>query len=134
MATVKQKEVFKSVVKGSTISKAMKEAGYSIESSKRTNKVTATKGWQELIDKYVPDRELARVHKEGLSATKYETRLTGKGESEIEEVPDYSVRHKYLESGYKIKGKLKEIETPQATVSNQTLIIINPPSNGTPKD
>lgn len=133
MATVKQKKVFKSVVKGSTISSAMVKAGYSIETSKRTNKVTKTKGWQELMDKYIPDEELTRVHKEGLAAIKFETTLIGKGESEIHAVPDFAVRHRYMESGYKIKGKLKDLDSPPQT-TNQTLIIINPPSNGTPKD
>lgn len=118
MATIKQKKAFKEVVNGSTITKAMKEAGYSIESSKRTNKVTATKGWQELMDKFIPDKDLAKVHKEGLSATTFYSEGIGKGETVLVEKPDFSVRHKYLESGYKIKGKhLNESE------GNKTLII-----------
>lgn len=48
----------------------------------------------------IPDEDLIRVHKEGLEAT----------EGLLHE-PDYSVRHKYLESAYKLKG-LYGAETP----------------------
>ena len=46
------------------------------------------------IAEALPDELLARVHLEGLEATKG-------GESEE---PDYAVRHKYLDSAYKVKG------------------------------
>lgn len=39
----------------------------------------------------IPDEDLIRVHLEGLDADE-------------EGVPDYAVRHKYLDSAYKIKG------------------------------
>lgn len=43
------------------------------------------------IEKALPDDLLAQVHSEGLNAKK------GK-------YPDYAVRHKYLDSAYKVKG------------------------------
>lgn len=43
----------------------------------------------------LPDEDLIKVHKEGLQA------ITGKGD---DTQPDYSVRHKYLDSAYKLKG------------------------------
>lgn len=43
------------------------------------------------IAEQIPDEDLVKVHKEGLSATDGER-------------PDYSVRHKYLDSAYKLKG------------------------------
>lgn len=43
------------------------------------------------IAEYFTEEELAKVHLEGLKATKGDE-------------PDYAVRHKYLDSAYKIKG------------------------------
>lgn len=111
MPTIKHKRAFKEVVNGSSISKAMRTVGYSEETSKRTNKLTKTKGWGELMEKYLPDKLLAKVHKEGLSATKrsgtggmvLNTEKSEFGHTEIDE-PDYAVRHKYLDSAYKLKG------------------------------
>lgn len=119
MATIRQKIAYKEVVKGSTIVSAMRKAGYAASTSSRTNKLTRTKGWEELVENFISDRKLAKVHSEGLEATKYESRLSGKGESELMEVPDYSVRHKYLESGYKVKGKYGNDGNP-----NKPLIVI----------
>lgn len=117
MATVKQKLAFKKVIKGKSISGAMREVGYSLNTAKVTTKLTKSLGWQELVDKYISEEALMKVHKEGLKATKRQgvggmvlNTEEGKfGHTEIE-VPDYAVRHKYLETGYKIRGKLKEHE------------------------
>ena len=70
MPTIKQKKAFKEIgVNGGIISKAMVVAGYTKEVSKRTDKLTKTKGWQELMEHHLSDRLLAKVHREGLSAT-----------------------------------------------------------------
>lgn len=118
LPTIRQKQVFKDVVNGSTISGAMVKHGYSPSTAKRTNKITNTKGWEYLVNKHLSDEKLAKVHSEGLAATKYESRLTGKGESEIVEVPDYSVRHKYLDTGYKVKKVYSD------TTTNNTAIFV----------
>lgn len=116
MPTVRQKRAFKEVVKGSSLTGAMKSVGYSLETAKRTNKLTKTKGWKELMDSYLPDKDLAKAHKEGLRATKRSGvggmkigigkngKVEDFGHTDIEE-PDYAVRHKYLETAYKIKNK-----------------------------
>lgn len=104
-ATIKQKRAFKEVgVNGGNISKAMVAAGYSVEVAKRTDKLTNTKGWQELMEEYLPDELLTKVHVEGLAATKIHTSHTEPDQL----VPDFSTRHKYLETGYKIKNKIPE--------------------------
>lgn len=64
------------------------------------------------IQEALPDELLATVHLEGLMATKRSG--TGgmllnpkKGEfghTDVDETPDYAVRHKYLDSAYKLKG------------------------------
>ena len=108
MPTIKQKTAYKEVVKGSTITNAMQVAGYSKETSKRTNKLTNTKGFKELIDKHLSDSKLAKVHSEGLKATKLHN--TGK---ETIETKDFAVRHKYLETAYKLKGLTNLEQAPQ---------------------
>lgn len=116
--TIKQRLVFKEVVKGRSITSSMVKAGYSPITAKNTAKLTHTKGWKYLVDKYISEEKLAKVHADGLEATKYESRLSGKGESELIEVPDFAVRHKYLESGYKVRGKYAGDNT-----SNNILVI-----------
>lgn len=48
------------------------------------------------IEEALPDELLAQVHLEGLNATR--------GIDGAIELPDYAVRHKYLDSAYKLKG------------------------------
>lgn len=119
MATVKQKIATKKVLNGATITKAMKEAGYSKATAKTTGKLTRSLGWKELTDKFISDDVLAKVHQEGLKATTYYTEGIGRGETQLVEKPDYGVRHKYLESGYKLKGRYSEPEG-----GSKTLILI----------
>ena len=84
----------------------MKVAGYSESVSKRTDKLTNTNGWQELIDKHLSDEKLTKVHAEGLKAGKHIYKNNNES-GEIEDMgvePDYATRHKYLDSAYKLKG------------------------------
>jgi len=60
MATLKQKMLVKKVLenKGNkrvSVSQAMKEVGYSDSLSKNPQIVTKSKGFQELLEKYLPD-------------------------------------------------------------------------------
>lgn len=67
------------------------------------------------IEAALPDELLAKVHVEGLYATKRsgtgamkigisaDGKVNDFGHTEIDE-PDYAVRHKYLDTAYKIKG------------------------------
>jgi len=73
MATIKQKKACERVVEnGGNVSKSMKEAGYSKNTAKNPKKLTDSDGWQELMDKYLPDNDLAIRHKELLNATRLE--------------------------------------------------------------
>lgn len=115
MATVKQRLAFKKVLKGVPVMQAMREVGYSPSTAATSTKLTGSDAWHELMDKHISDAALAKVHKEGLRATS--VRFTPEGE--LIRVEDYATRHKYLESGYKIKGRM---ENP--TEANKTLIVI----------
>ena len=100
MATIKQKKAAENLVgNGGNVTQAMIDAGYSSNTANTPQKLTESKAWEELKEKFIPDKDLAKVHKEGLKAS----RKTLMGEE-----PDYTVRHKYLETGYKIKGKMKD--------------------------
>lgn len=61
---------------------------------------------QSAIQEALPDELLAQIHREGLFATKTifkNNNSTGEIEAVAEEA-DFAVRHKYLDSAYKIKG------------------------------
>lgn len=97
MATIKQKMAMQKVVENrGNISKSMLDAGYTPKTAKNPKNLTESKAWEELMEEFLPDAELARVHKEGLGAKK------GKQ-------PDYFARHKYLDTAYKIKKRLTDI-------------------------
>ena len=102
MATIKQKKAVRITLENSGIvSKAMLDAGYSPTVAKTPSVLTSSKGWAELMEKHISDDKLAKVHDEGLEATK----IHGTGDDFIE-IPDFAVRHKYMDTGYKLKGKL----------------------------
>lgn len=69
-----------------------------------------SKGWEQLLDLYLPEKKLLQVHKEGLDAV----RLLG---PEHIEVPDHYIRKQYVELGYKLRGKLTANEQPASTVN-----------------
>src|SRR3990167_4191728 len=124
MATIKQKLSFKKVLKGMPIKHAMLEVKYAPSTANTTGKLTRSKGWKELTDKYISEEALMKVHKEGLSATTKKPHLIDrddKGRPVYEYVPetDFSTRHKYLATGYKVRGRMKEQDG-----GNKTLILM----------
>lgn len=123
MATANQKKVLEKIVKDVrkgtkvSVSRAMRESGvYSESMSKKPEKLTRSKGWKELLDEYLPEKLLTQVHKDGLKATL--TKFTPEGE--LIRVEDYATRHKYLDTGYKVRGRLKE--DPQGQTVNVNII------------
>lgn len=140
MATENQKiiaaRVLKKVKKGEKISitKEMRESGvYSEATSKHPEKVTGSKGWKELMERYLPDELLSKVHTQLLEAKKLDTmifpptsgitddeirafiescgcvvRKITRGEKQIFVffyAPDNKARNDALDKGYKLKGR-----------------------------
>ncbi len=70
----------------------MLESDYSESTSKHPKVLTDSKGWEKLMEKYIPDKKLAEVHKELLGNEDWRARDSG------------------LDKGYKIKGKFKPQE------------------------
>ena len=73
MATTRAKKAFtKMAENGGIISKAMRDAGYSEVTSKTPSKLTKSKGWAELMKKYLPDDALGKTHQGLLEAKSVE--------------------------------------------------------------
>lgn len=117
MTTIRQELVAKKVLESNgekPISQAMLESGYPETTAKNPQQLTRSKGWKELMDEHFSDEKLSRIHDEGLEATRASNAailvqkdgtMIKAEEQGLIEVPDYAVRHKYLETAYKLKGK-----------------------------
>lgn len=123
--SIKQKKAFDKVVENhGNVSKSMREVGYADKTAKNPKNLTESDGWKLLMEEHVSEQKLVQVHSEGLEATKVLQRnnvTTGKIESV--EIPDHPTRHKFLETGYKIRGKIVK-ETPSAVQAVQVNINI----------
>lgn len=105
MATLKQKKAFKLVESGRKMGEIMVKAGYSKNTAIAPTKLTKSKGWNELMEKYLPDKLLAEKHRELLEVPKKVRRyIKGDLESEYEELDSQAIS-KGLDMGYKLKGK-----------------------------
>lgn len=108
MPTFRQKKALDKVVEnGGNISKAMEAAGYSPKTAKTPQKLTESKGWKELMDKYLPDKLLVEKHKALLE--KQEVRIKNNMTTgEIEIIPTGEIDANSVKAGldmaYKIKG------------------------------
>ena len=92
LPTKKQKAVFKKVFKeDKSIHSAMKDV-YAESTAKNPKNITQSKGWQELMEKYLPDKKLAQVHQYLLNHKDWRAKDAG------------------LDKGYKIKGKYAPVD------------------------
>lgn len=74
MVTIRQELAAQKLAEngGKSVSKAMREAGYSDITAATPKKLTNSKGWQKLMDKYLPEKDVAKVHQELLGASDVE--------------------------------------------------------------
>jgi len=122
--TIKQKRYLKALQKNvlakhpKNRSTLMIESGYSPKTAINPAQLEKTTGFQQLLQKYLPDDALLEGHKDGLTATK--TIIDKHGNITVE--PDYTNRHRYLETAYKLKGKIRggEGDTQNLTQINIT--------------
>lgn len=87
----------------------MEEVGYSPNT--RPQDVITSRGWQELMERKLPDTKLLSKHEQLLDATKpVSARVTNKDAGvdtdDFIEVPDNQTQVKALELAYKVKGRL----------------------------
>jgi hypothetical protein len=109
--SLKQRKALDIMVEnGGNVSRAMREAGYSPATAENPSKLTEAKGFQELLAEKLNDELLTKVHLEGLAAYRISSGAVIGGDVGIESVdvqtPDFAVRHKYLETAYKIRDKM----------------------------
>lgn len=101
MATIRQKRRAELLGKNRTTEAELLEAGYAPSTARKQPKsVTKAKGWQELVEHYLPDDKILTVIDSALQAEK-QTLIGAK-------VPDHSTQLKAAELSLKVKGKLTE--------------------------
>ena len=137
MATLKQKKAVQKVAEnGGNVSKGMIAAGYSPATAKTPQKLTESKGWLELMERYLPDETLAEKHLELLNKREVvKTFVDGEAEYEFIDQPDTAAVSKALDMAYKLKGsyapekqdrKLSfEALTPEQQQALNTLMLPN---------
>lgn len=98
--TLKQQTVAKDLSEniGKPVSKAMLDAGYTPSTSEQPQRLTNSKGFQELMDTYLPDAVVLQKHAEALEANKWND-FTGEREA------DHAIRLKAVDLNYKVKGR-----------------------------
>lgn len=124
--TRKQKKAVKILLENPslTTSEVMRQAGYSEASIVDPNKnLLDTKGFIELVGEILPDSELLAAHKAGLNATLIKTAQFEGSITDEKEYADYPTRHKYLETAYRIKGRLDAPNSDKTGDINVTLAI-----------
>lgn len=100
--SVRQKLAFKRLVeKGGSVSAGMRAVGYSPATAKTPSKLTKSRSWNQLMDQYISDDLLSKVHNEQLQAT----RPVIIGKTIIKMFPDNDARNKAVDMGYKLKAK-----------------------------
>lgn len=107
MATAKQKKALAIMAEnGGVASTAMIEAGYSPQTAVTPGKLTNSKGFQELIDEFLPEKHLMKKHRAFLDSPRIIRRFKkGELEEETEETDPNAVRA--LDMAYKIRGSYK---------------------------
>lgn len=97
----KHKKVVKALVenRGTSVSEAMRKAGYSKAYASNPQQLVATKSFQQLLDEYLPDELLTSTHRELIHDE------------------DSNIRLRSVDLGYKIKAKF-EPEQHELTVRN----------------
>lgn len=101
MATIKQKLAVKKIIENHrSVSAAMRDAGYKNTTATVPKNLTKSKGFNELVEEYLPDEKLLKAPNEALEATKWND-FTGEREQ------DHTTRLKASELGLKIKGRLQ---------------------------
>jgi hypothetical protein len=115
------------IAAGGNVKDAMIKAGFKPTTANVSGKLKKKKSWVELMDRFLPDSLLSKVHNDGLNATQFIPQGIGKGETELVEVPDHSVRHKYLKTAYDLKGRIKQPDEHMNGGSHNTLIVITAP-------
>lgn len=102
--------------KGGNLGRIMRSVGYTKVTAKTPSKLTRSKGWKELMQKYLPDQHLGEKHREFLDAPRL-IRSYKKGDMVQETIETDPSAVRALDMAYKLKGRYSSEEI------NKTLII-----------
>lgn len=110
--TVRDRKTVKGLIEGKSVRRAMIDAGFTENTANVKGKEKLEKlkpVLAELMEKRgLSDDKFLEVLEEGLDATRPVTVSLGQGMgSDIVDYSDFGVRHKYLETGLKLKGHLQ---------------------------
>jgi|WetSurMetagenome_2_1015567.scaffolds.fasta_scaffold957761_1 hypothetical protein len=123
--SIRERKFIKGLIEGKSPSKAMVDAGYTqytawAKAKEKVKEVQVSETIQALMEKRgISDDRLTEVLEKGLEATKVISALIiakdGEGMKDANsmtrdfvDVEDYAIRHKYLETGLKLKGHLRD--------------------------
>lgn len=105
MPTTRAKLAIKNIGKTRTEEEALVNAHYS-PSYARSGQIKKTKGWQELMDKYLPDELIAKRHQELINKRDVKVVKTQDGQevAEVLDQPETQAVSKGIDMAYKLKG------------------------------
>jgi phage terminase small subunit len=104
--TLRQKRLAENIGNSRTLTEALLKSGYSESMAHQQSNVTKSKGWNEILERALPDKKLLKRHKELLD--KHEFIAIGKvGEREVMRTGeiDANAVARGLEMAYKLKNK-----------------------------
>ncbi len=111
MPTLKQKKVLKILSEniGKPVGTAMREAGYSKQTSLTPARLTESKGWEDLLEEMLPDALISDVHRKLLKKKEKIVIGAGNGYSEIIDTGQpHSDAIRAADMAYKLKGRFVE--------------------------
>lgn len=103
--TARQKRAAKLLVEngGKSVSKAMRDAGYSEQTAKSPHKLTKSKAWPALMEEFLPQEKVAAAHAELLEAE--DTVFIPRGKKILERKrPDFRARKAGIDMAHKLRG------------------------------
>ena len=151
MATTRAKIAVKNIGKYRTDQELLESANYK-PSYAKSGLIKTTKGWQELMEKHLPNRLLAKEHKDLLAQKKIDyfvfpkrmddeeiyghveaagltlivTRESDKGKMAFYSIPDAQAKQKALDMAYKLKGLYVKEEPPTIPPNQLNIFIFDP--------
>lgn len=107
--TIKQRLALKNIAeKHCSLKQGMLDAGYSINTAVKPKNLTESKGWNEIMEEFLPDWKLGKKHFELLDKQEVITRNNNKsGKIEVIKTGEIDVVavSKALDMAYKLKNK-----------------------------
>lgn len=96
----------------------MREAGYAENTAIAPSKnLLGTETWQQLMNEYLPDEHLIKVHREIIDSPR-EIRTYVKGELTTEVTETSPQQTKGLDMAYKLKGRYQDVTIDKALIVN----------------